>query len=499
MESQPSQPSSTQTSIISSEISKGTLDSFIYKNRLVFIGVSLLTSLAAITLTGGLNSPFFFLLYIMPMFSGVHHRLINPLTIAIFETVSLVVLLFVVKGPVVLFVNPLMNGLLLISPLLVGYVVFTILKQALGQQSVKEKVTTEKEITSYENLLKSEKNQLEEVLHSIEDGVIVTDINGIVTLASRRALELLNTALVKVKGKIIEEVVPGLQLTTKAQEKIDLRSLDGNIFHVSVRKYPLRDIKNQVKGQIYVLRDVSKEDELEEMKLDFVSMAAHQLRTPLTAIKGCISVLIDSPSGNISDEDKGFLDRAMTSSNQLAALVENLLNVTKIEKGKLNVELKPISLEPAINDVISSLTGLANQEQVKLVFEKPSTPTPQVWGDSYLVKEVLTNLISNGIRFNHKGGWVAVSLQQEPTGVVVHIRDNGRGIPPAAVPHLFTKFFKVSDKYIVESKGVGLGLYISKSIIQALGGKIWVNSLEGKGTNFSFSIPLAAKISSSTQ
>jgi len=292
----------------------------------------------------------------------------------------------------------------------------------------------------------------------------------------------------EIKGKIIEEVLP---LGNLKEGKINLRSLDGEISHINVRNFPLKDENNQVKGEIYVLRDVTKADQLEEMKLDFVSSVAHQLRTPITTIRSYLAVLSESVVKKLETEDRELLNRAMIVVNQLATLVENLLNVMKIEKGRLNVEAKPLSLEPIIEETIAALAVIAQQQEVKLTFENPPADFPKVKGDSYLIKEVLTNLIINGINFNHRGGWVIISLQKESQSVIVHIRDNGKGIPPQSIPYLFNRFYKVSNEYIMESKGVGLGLYISQAIVQALGGKIWVNSIEGKGTTFSFSLSLA--------
>jgi len=483
-----SQPQMAQSVLVAPKTSRSSLFELFVKNNSVLALGGTIFSLGLVIFSGGLNSPFFFTLYLVPLLARVNQRLINPLGVAILE--SLVILtLFLLEGETeALAANYFKSAFAVASPVLAGYLVTWRMKKIASLQLAKEKLSSEKEIMQYLQLLSAEKAQLEEVLHSIDDGVLVTDKNGQVFLASRKALELLNTALAKIKGKIIEEVLP---LGNLKEGKINLRSLDGEISHINVRNFPLKDENNQVKGEIYVLRDVTKADQLEEMKLDFVSSVAHQLRTPITTIRSYLAVLSESVVKKLETEDRELLNRAMIVVNQLATLVENLLNVMKIEKGRLNVEAKPLSLEPIIEETIAALAVIAQQQEVKLTFENPPADFPKVKGDSYLIKEVLTNLIINGINFNHRGGWVIISLQKESQSVIVHIRDNGKGIPPQSIPYLFNRFYKVSNEYIMESKGVGLGLYISQAIVQALGGKIWVNSIEGKGTTFSFSLSLA--------
>lgn len=480
-------PQVAKSVIITSNTSKGNPIRFFPQNNYILVVLGTVVSLGLVISTGKLSSPFFFTLFLAPLLVSASRRLINPLGITIIESLTLLVWLGLEGQLYSLTTNYFQPAFLIVSPVVAGCFIAWRMKKIATLQLAKEKLSSEKEIAQYLQLLSAEKAQLEEVLQSIDDGVIVTDTKAQVSLASRKALELLNTALIRIKGKFIQEVVP---LYTLKEGKIDLRSLDGEILHVRVQEFPLKDKTNQIKGQIYLLRDVTKADQLEEMKLDFVSSVAHQLRTPITTIRSYLSVLDESISDKLENENKELLHRAIIITNQLGTLVENLLSVTKIEKGRLSANIKPLSLEPIVEEAVVALSVTAQQHGVRLIFEKPAVPLPLVKGDPLLIKEVLINLIINGFSFNHPGGWVMVSLQKELQSVMVHIRDSGKGIPSESIPYLFNRFYKVSHEYIMESKGVGLGLYLSKAIVEALGGKIWVNSIEGKGTTFSFSLPL---------
>jgi signal transduction histidine kinase len=165
------------------------------------------------------------------------------------------------------------------------------------------------------------------------------------------------------------------------------------------------------------------------------------------------------------------------------------LNVTKIERGVLKLDLASFSLEKMIEDALVNLEEVASQKNVHITFDKPKSSLPAIMGDQFRIRQVFTNLVSNAINYNQPGGWVTITMENLPDGITVHVSDNGQGIPKAAIPHLFTKFYRVGGALEQGSKGTGLGLFISKSIIERHNGKIWVESEEGKGSTFSFSIP----------
>ena len=226
------------------------------------------------------------------------------------------------------------------------------------------------------------------------------------------------------------------------------------------------------------------------MKLNSVSMAAHELRTPLTSIRGYLSVFQEEDI-TLNDEQKMFLKRISIASDQLVALVENLLNITRIEKGVMALNKNPLNLLETIKTIIESLHESASQRNISVKLFEPEENIPLVDADAFRISEVITNLLSNAIYYTDKGGNVDISFSHNDKEIITHIKDTGQGIPKEALPHLFTKFYRVSGKLEQGSKGTGLGLYIAKAIIDMHNGKIWVESEVGIGSTFSFSLPIA--------
>ena len=237
---------------------------------------------------------------------------------------------------------------------------------------------------------------------------------------------------------------------------------------------------------------MTKEREFETMKLDFVSMAAHELRTPLTAMRGYLSLLNEEAGEKLSQEELQYLDRSFISANQLNSLVENLLNLSRVERGSLKLTVNPINIETIIAGVLDNLGSIAKQKNITLTFNPPKHQVI-VLADHFRITEVVTNLVGNAINYTAAGGKVDITVSPEKEKATVSVIDNGQGIPASAISHLFTKFYRVQSSLAMGSKGTGLGLYISKAIIDAHRGKIWVESVEGKGSTFSFTLPLAPK------
>lgn len=241
---------------------------------------------------------------------------------------------------------------------------------------------------------------------------------------------------------------------------------------------------------LLIVDDVNREKQFEEMQLDFVSMAAHELRTPLTAIKGYLSVLIQEGDKNLDDEQKQFLARINISTQQLISLVENLLSVTKIEKGVFSVNLTPLDWVSQIRQIVSEFLSRAREKNIELKFVEPEATLPQVQADKLRVVEVLSNLLSNAINYTPPNGKVTVLLEQRSNELITHVIDTGQGIAKEALPKLFKRFFRAAGKLEQTSKGTGLGLFIAKTIVEAHHGRIWVQSQLGQGSTFSFSLPI---------
>ncbi|MBI4100265.1 hypothetical protein HY439_00790 [Candidatus Microgenomates bacterium] len=232
--------------------------------------------------------------------------------------------------------------------------------------------------------------------------------------------------------------------------------------------------------------------QLDRLKSEFVSVASHELRTPMTIIKSYLWLLLEGKDGSLTEKQKLHLDRAYSSTDRLIALVNDLLNVSRIESGRLNIEMKPVDLKTIFSEVISEMLPRLQEQKLEIQQESLSENIPLVSADPEKIKEVLFNLIGNSLKFTPEGGKITISLSHKDNEVAVSVTDTGKGISQEDMPKLFQKFGRVgTDNYLVksENQGTGLGLYISKSLIEHQGGKMWAYSDgENKGATFSFSL-----------
>ena len=356
----------------------------------------------------------------------------------------------------------------------------------------------------------AERNKLTTTMESIVDGVLALDFDTKVIMINSAALKMLGLKGEQVLEKKLDDVISmsegnerlrAADLLPKAVLKEDtilvqkndlsISTLLGREVFVNLTSSAIKEGNEVGLGAIITLNDVSKEKELEEMKIDFVSMAAHELRTPLTAIRGYLSVLQEETQKSMTKEQKSFLDKAFISSSQLASLVENLLSVSKIEKGAMKLEQEETDWKEVLEENFNNFIPLAKEKNIKFTLNNLDD-LPKVFVDKFRVGEVISNLIANAINYTKTGGSVTVSAEANEKEVTTHVKDTGQGIPERAIPKLFTKFFRVSGVLEQGSKGTGLGLYISKAIVDMHKGRIWVESKIGIGSTFSFTVPLAS-------
>lgn len=229
--------------------------------------------------------------------------------------------------------------------------------------------------------------------------------------------------------------------------------------------------------------------ELDRLKDEFVSLASHELRTPMTAIRGSLSTILEGYAGDIPDTAREFLNAAYNENDRLIRLVNNLLNISRIEAGRLKIDITVVKINEIIQEVINNLSGAAGEKSLYLKFESDQE-IPPVNADPDLVREVLINIIGNAIKFTHIGG-VTVRSRVDANKVITSITDSGSGISMDDQPLLFKKFSQVQGSYAKQSGGTGLGLYICKKIIEAMGGQIWLESTLGTGSTFFFSLSVS--------
>jgi len=232
---------------------------------------------------------------------------------------------------------------------------------------------------------------------------------------------------------------------------------------------------------------------LDRLKDEFVSLASHELRTPMTAIKSYLWLFLEDNKQILNEQQKMYVERAYESTDRLIHLVNDMLNVSRIESGRLIMNRKPINLVRLIQEVISEVIPTANEQKKTLTFAPPIQVLPLVSADQEKIKHVLLNLIGNSIKFTPSGGKIIVSVKVDNDMITTSIKDTGKGISNLDVGKLFKKFGIVGTTSVLThgAQSTGLGLYISKSIVELLGGTIWVESEgEGKGSTFSFSLPI---------
>lgn len=230
---------------------------------------------------------------------------------------------------------------------------------------------------------------------------------------------------------------------------------------------------------------------LQELKNEFVFIAAHELRAPVTAIKGFISLIFEGDAGAMPTKKmEEFLLQIRRANEGLVQLVDDLLDVARSEAGKIEINVRPVDMSDVVEGVLGQLAVLAKQKSITLTYGKGKM-LPLVLADVDKLREVITNFVSNAIKYTLKESDVSVSHELEGNMLITHIKDHGVGISEEAQKKLFEKFYRIKAKGTEDQKGTGLGLWITKQLIEKMGGTVWVVSEEGKGSIFSFALPIA--------
>ncbi|MDD5606567.1 MAG: ATP-binding protein [Candidatus Pacebacteria bacterium] len=324
------------------------------------------------------------------------------------------------------------------------------------------------------------------IISNFTDGLLFFDEKDRLVLINKKAEKLLDINKKLIGKKAIEltdipylETIIGIFLSKqnlqKEQAKINEKTIEVSF------------INN--KGTLIILHDITKEKMVEQMKNEFVSIVAHQLRTPISSIKWTLKMFLEGSFGQVKQDQKKYLEKIYTINERMVELINDLLNIARIEEGRYVYKPVPTNLINLIETIIKQFKEKAEVNQINLVFEKPNFSTKIVI-DPEKIKLVLQNFIDNAIKYNHKGGEVFVSLKSDKENITVSVRDTGLGIPKEQQKRIFTKFFRAANVMKTDTEGSGLGLYINKELIEAHKGKIWFESKEGKGSTFSFSLPL---------
>lgn len=360
--------------------------------------------------------------------------------------------------------------------------------------------------------LQLERTQINAMIRSIDDPAIAYSQNFEVILANPALEKLTNLKKEELIGKIITPemannqkfsllvkiIFPSLapavleqQLDTYPQ-KVKVKFFEPQELTLEIVTTKVIDEKGKVYGFLKVIHNLTREENLRKIQSDFITIAAHQLRTPLSGLNWILDVLSQNETGPLNETQKDLLEKAKAALSESIETVEDLLNAAQIEEGKFGFEFSLNDLEKIIETTLAKFKPIAEKNNIKLIFYRLKPPLNPIVIDPLRIKLVMEILIDNAIKYNVLNGEVRIKLEilKDRPFVMVSVEDTGIGISEEEKEKVFTKFFRSQKVVKKETLGTGLGLYLAKNIIERHGGKIWFKSEENRGTTFYFTLPL---------
>ncbi|MBC9735124.1 ATP-binding protein [Nocardioides marmotae] len=365
----------------------------------------------------------------------------------------------------------------------------------------------ERQVAEQTSDLRRMARRTETLITSVGDGIYGVDAAGRITFVNPSGAEALRQSPDALLGQdahalfhaptadgaaypydgcyVAEAIASGI--VTNAEEDVYVRA-DGTRFPVEITASPLID-DDEVTGAVVVFRDVTQRQEVDRMKNEFLSVVSHELRTPLTSIRGSLGLLAGGQLGELSPRATSMARIALESTERLTRLINDILDLERIESGTRPMELAPTDVRSVVEAAVGEMDAMARGAGVELVVGETAG---QVLVDSDRVVQTLTNLVNNAVKFSTAGGQVVVDAVPQPSGTTVlfRVRDQGRGIPTDQLTTIFDRFHQVDSSDARQKGGTGLGLAISRSIVERHGGRIWAESSPGEGTTVQFTLPL---------
>lgn len=387
--------------------------------------------------------------------------------------------------------------------------------EAVEETHNEELIKAQEELNRKNRDLQVSNAQRQVILESLGDGIVVINDKGAIIFANKQVEvltgwkeeELLGKLLIHAlklvneKGEEILLTVHPIRLAMYQNERVTTNSYycqrkDETNFAAAITATPVH-MGNVVIGGVYIFRDITHERDVDRMKTEFISLASHQLRTPLSAMKWFSEMLIDGDVGQITDEQKEVVQNIYDSNERMIQLVSTLLNISRIESGRIIIEPKMTDLKKLVDEVVLELQPKLEVKKHQLVVSVHHA-LPEILIDAKLVRHVYMNLLTNAIKYTPENGQITVLISKSGNEIISQISDNGYGIPKDQQEKVFSKFFRAKNIVGVETDGTGLGLYLTKAIVDSSGGKIWFESMtkednpvDGKiGTTFWFILPL---------
>jgi signal transduction histidine kinase len=359
-----------------------------------------------------------------------------------------------------------------------------------------------------------QKANLQAILESIADGVIVANNKNEIEIANASASEILDISRHQLIGKPINQLLGvygqfgDTWLTTINDWADNSDRLTQGTFladqlvieetYVSIHLSPVLSEGNFF-GTVSIFRDITKDVEVDRLKSEFVSTVSHELRTPMTSIKGYADLMLMGAAGELSDPQSRYLKVIKSNADRLHDLVNDLLNISAIETGKTTLDLRPLDMPQIIEQIVGHLHGRSQHEEKNLIVKTDLAPgLPLVNADQARVTQILTNLVDNAFNYTPAGGQITISAKATLNHVFISVRDNGIGIARENQDKIFDRFFRAEDEAVQKVSGTGLGLAIVRSLIEMHGGHLAVESELGKGSTFTFNLPVVVEDSDPT-
>jgi len=349
-----------------------------------------------------------------------------------------------------------------------------------------------------------EKYQL--AVENVSDHIVITDADGIILYANRAVEKITGFAREEIIGKkagvqwgklMSNELYEELWAQIKQNKKSFIgeftnKRKNGEKYIAEAKVSPILDSKGNVIFFVGIERDITKMREVDRMKSEFISLASHQLRTPLSAMKWFLEMLMAGDIGKLTPEQKEIINNINDSNERMIELVNTLLDVSRIESGKLIIDPKPTDLRMLLNGLLSELEPQLKKNNQVITVDLPQG-LQDVLLDPKLIRQVYMNYLTNAIKYSPQDTTITLKITLTKTEIISEVKNEGRGIALSEQDRIFQKFFRASNTGKQDTDGNGLGLYLVKSIVESSGGKVWFESVEGKGASFFFSIPFVTE------
>jgi PAS domain S-box-containing protein len=360
----------------------------------------------------------------------------------------------------------------------------------------------------YEELHRG-KAYIENLVENAGDAIVSTDLEDRILTWNRGAEVIFGYSKEEAVGQSMAILLPPNRVTELAEVRHKVRHdgvirnlevhrkrKDGAAIDVALAVSPISDQQGDIDGFLHLAKDITEKQryekrlrDLDRMKSDFVSNVSHELRTPLTAIKGSADNMLDGITGPLNEKQTRYLTRMKSNADRLTRLINNILDLSRIEAGRIDLKATSLSLATVAQEVMESIRPVASDKLISLEVASPDSGA-SAWADRDKVVQVLTNLIGNAVKFTPPHGQVRVSIRRNGAGwTEVSVADTGPGVAADEAEKIFDKFYQVAQAGKHKSGGTGLGLAISKVLVEMHGGKIWVKSEPGGGSIFSFTLP----------